>query len=63
METIISMSEFMQFYDEHLTSIMFCYMGIIGGLFVVINVAADLGFLLYRACKKGVLALYRKAKK
>ena len=63
METIISLSEFVQLYEEHLTSIMLCFMGIVGGLFVVVNVAADLGFLLYRGCKKGVTAFYRKVKK
>lgn len=63
METIISLSEFIQLYEEHLTAIMFCFMGIVGGLFVIVNVAADLGFLLYRGCKKCAVALYRKAKK
>ena len=32
-------------------------------IFVFVNVAADLGFLLYRTCKKGALALYCKVKK
>lgn len=63
METIISLSEFIHLYEEHLFSIMFCFMGIFGGVFVVTNVAFDLGILLYHACKKGVLALYRKVKK
>lgn len=63
METIISLSEFFQTYDSHLYAIMFYCMAVFGGVFVFINVAADLGFLVYRLCKKGVLALCRKVKK
>lgn len=63
METIISLSEFIQLYEGHLGTIMFCFMGLVGGVFVIANVAIDLGVLLYRVCKKGVTTLYRKAKK
>lgn len=63
MESIISLSEFFQINEPHLYAIMIYCMVVFSGIFVFINVAGDLGFLLYRACKKGVLALYRKAKK
>lgn len=63
MDSIISLSEFFQTYEPHLYAIMIYCMVVFSGVFVFINVAADLGFLLYRTSKKGVLALYRKVKK
>ena len=63
MESIATLSEFVQVYEPHLYAIILCCLAFFGGLFVFFSVAADLGFLLYRLTKKGVVILLRKAKK
>lgn len=63
MESFISLAEFFQTHEPYMYAIMIYCMVVFSGIFVFINVAADLGFLVYRLCKKGVLSLCRKVKK
>lgn len=63
MESFISLAEFFQTHEPYMYAIMIYCMVVFSGVFVFINVAADLGFLLYRSCKKGVVVLWRKLKK
>jgi len=60
METIATLSEFVQVYESHLYAIILCCLALFGGLFVFVNVAADLGFLLYRFGKKALRLLCSK---
>lgn len=63
MDVIISLEEFMQVNESHLVTIAVGCMVAIGGFSAFVDASADMGVFLYRTCKKGVLALYRKVKK
>lgn len=63
MESFISLAEFFQTHEPYMYAIMIYCMVVFSGIFVFINVAADLGFLLYRVGKKGLRSLWNRVKK